>query len=122
MRGRGKRVRKSLPMQCIPSCFGEFRRYYFNPGSMVSKENLAWKLVGIPTQAVLWFPQISPHERHLPSQEMDRWWWAWGPELWVLKKVTNGDGASWSGPVSSPGMCQGQGLREGSGTLGFSWH
>lgn len=62
MRGRGKRVRKSLPMRCVPSCFGEFRHYYFNPGSMVSKENLAWRLVGIPPQAVLWFPQISPHE------------------------------------------------------------
>lgn len=62
MRGRGKRVRKSLPTQCIPSFFGEFKCHYFNPGSMVLKENLAWRLVGIPPQAVLWFPQVSPHK------------------------------------------------------------
>lgn len=117
MCGGGKRVRKSLPTQCIPSCFGECKCHYFNPGSMVFKERLAWGIVGIPSQAVLWFPQISPHE---PTFILSGNGQMVVGLLPTLKGVTSGDGVSWSGQVSSPGMWAR--VERSSGALGFSWH
>lgn len=66
-------------------------------------------IVGIPPQAILRFPHISPHDPLFALSRYVQMVGACCPEPWLLKGVTNGDGISCSGRVFSSGMIGGKG-------------